>query len=381
MGRLYVFAGTEEFSVKERAGEFIRELFGDMPEENDSLEIIRGDDPDEKFSSVLDKFISAVETPPFLTPSKTVWLKHFNKFDEAFAEPSSKNRKSRMDLVSDFLRDGFYDDVCVIIDCAGLDRRKAFFKLCEKACASSGGALEWFDKIDFKDKSAAMLLYKKIKEMAESCGKRIDDGAVNFLTETVGSDIPRMKNEIGKLASYAGESPVITLADCREICSRSQETLSWEFSSALAERNAAEAISLIPGIIETLEQERGSSGSSAEIAILYAANSEFQRILAAKCEGIRFSIPPNATYNYFRDLCETQKRSDPSNPLFSMHPFRAFKAWENACGFTDVEIADAFNAILQASCKMVTGDDPRLALERLVTKIAGTPKKAPAVAR
>ncbi|MBR2906099.1 MAG: hypothetical protein IKC08_09395 [Lentisphaeria bacterium] len=376
MGKLYFFTGTEEFSVKERAGDFIRELFGDMPEEDDSLEIIQGDNADEKYSAVLDKFITSIETPPFLTPSKTVWLKHFNKFDDALDEPSNKKKKSRIDTISDFLKDGFYDDMTIIIDGVGLDRRKAFFKLCEKVCASSGGKMEWFDKIDAKDKSAAMLLYKKIKEMADSFGKRIDEGAVSFLTETVGSDIPRLKNEIGKLASYAGENnSVITLADCREICSRSQETLSWEFSSALAERNAAEAISLIPGIIETLEQEKSSSSSSAEIAILYAANSEFQRLLAAKCESIRFSIPSHANYNYFKDLCETQKRNDPGNPLFSMHPFRAFKVWENSRRFTDVEMADAFNAILHASKQMVTGGDPRLALERLVTKIAGKPKK------
>lgn len=375
MGKLYVFTGTEEFSVKERAGDFIRELFGDMPEENDSLEIIRGDDPDEKYTAVLDKFITSLETPPFLTPSKTVWLKHFNKFDEALSEPSNKKKKSRIDQISDLLKDDLYDDVTVVIDGSGLDRRKTFFKLCEKLCASSGGKMEWFDKIDAKDKSAAMMIYKRIKEMADAFGKRMDDGAINFLTDTVGSDIPRLKNEIGKLASFAGDSPVITLADCREICSRSQETLSWEFSSALAERNAAEAISLIPGIIETLEQEKSSS-SSAEIAILYAANSEFQRLLAAKCESIRFSIPPHANYNYFKDLCETQKRNDPNNPLFSMHPFRAFKAWENACRFSDEEISDAFQAILQASRQMVTGGDPRLALEHLVMKIAKRPKKA-----
>lgn len=70
MGKLFFFTGTEEFSVKERVGDFIRELFGDMPEENDSLEIIRGDDPDEKYSAVLDRFITSIETPPFSPPPK-----------------------------------------------------------------------------------------------------------------------------------------------------------------------------------------------------------------------------------------------------------------------------------------------------------------------
>ena len=44
MGKLFLISGNEEFSVKERAGTFIHELFGDAPEDNTELEIIRGDD-------------------------------------------------------------------------------------------------------------------------------------------------------------------------------------------------------------------------------------------------------------------------------------------------------------------------------------------------
>ena len=54
-----------------------------------------------------------------------------------------------------------------------------------------------------------------------------------------------------------------------------------------------------------------------------------------------------------------------------MHPFRAYKIWENAMLFSDREISEAFEAIFEASKQMVTGGDPRLALENLVMNIAG----------
>ena len=163
---------------------------------------------------------------------------------------------------------------------------------------------------------------------------------------------------------------MITLEDCLQICSRSTETVAWEFASALAAKNAAKAIALIPGIIETMEQERGAS-SRPEIAIVGSANGEFQRLLAAKCESERFKIPRNANADYFYSLFESRKGSGTKNSFFSLHPFRAYKIWENAVRFSDREISEAFEAIFEASKLMVTGGDTRLALENLVRKIAG----------
>ena len=242
MGMLYLISGNEEFSVKERATELMCQLYGDIPEDNPELEVIRGDDDSEKFTLVLDRFLATLETPPFLSPRKTVWLKHFNKFDEALAEPSGKKQKSRIDLLSEFLKNGFPDDLTIIIDGAGLDRRKAFYKLCEKVCAATGGKLEWFEKVDPKAKGYEAMLHKRIREAVSNYNKRIDENGAAFLAETVGADAARLKNELEKLVSYVDEAPVITLEDCLQICSRNTETLSWEFSSALASKNAAKAI-------------------------------------------------------------------------------------------------------------------------------------------
>ena len=56
MGALYLISGNEEFSVKERAMELVCRLYGEIPEDNPELEIIRGDDDTEKFTAVLDAY-------------------------------------------------------------------------------------------------------------------------------------------------------------------------------------------------------------------------------------------------------------------------------------------------------------------------------------
>ncbi len=369
MGAFYLFSGNEDFSIKDRTGEFIRGLCGEIPEDNTALEIIRGDTENEKAHVVLRKLLAALETPSFLEPRKIIWLKHFNKFDEAAAEPSTKKKPSCLDLLSDFLKKGIPEDTTLVID-GPLDRRKAFYKLCEKVCQSSGGKLEWFEKADVKSKGYMANLTHRIKEMALNSGdKRINDDAAAFLAETAGADAPRLKNEIDKLIAYVGEQRVITLQDCCNICSRNAETLSWEFASALAERNASKALELIPGLIETMEQERGGS-SRPEIAISAAAHAEFQRLLAIRCDGQKFHLPENATPDDFYAL-SARKDELPESPLLSMHPYRAFKTWENAARFSSYDFVCAFQAILDASLSMVTGGDARMALEKLVMIIAG----------
>ena len=369
-GALYLISGNEDFSIKERSNELVRQLCGEIPEENAGLEIIRGDEDSEKAGPVLDRVLDALETPSFLAPEKVVWLKHFNKFDEAAAEASTKKKPSRLDKLSDFLKDGIPADRTLISD-GPLDRRKAFYKLCEKVCASSGGKLEWFEKADVKSRDYLTNLIHRIKTIVlDSSGKRINDNAASYLAETLGSDAGRIRNELDKLIAYAGDARVITLEDCFEVCSRNSETLSWVFASALAERNARKALELIPGLIETLEQEKGSS-SKPEMAISAAAHNEFQRLLSIRCEGQKFNIPEHTNPDTFRRIVEAAKADHPESPLCTMHPYRAYKTWENAVRFSPMDFVKAFQAILTASRQMISSSDARLALENLVMNIAG----------
>ena len=200
MGAFYLISGNEDFSIKERANEFLRTLCGEIPEENPALEVIRGDNDSEKAGPVISKVLDAVETPSFLMPEKIVWLKHFNKFDEAAAEPSTKKNPSRLDQLAAFLKEGIPADVTLIID-GPMDRRKAFYKLCEKICESSGGKLEWFEKADVKSKGYLPNLIRRIKEIAlDSGGKRMNEDAAAYLAETIGGDRVRRR----KPGHYAG---------------------------------------------------------------------------------------------------------------------------------------------------------------------------------
>jgi len=373
MGAFYLISGNEDFSVKDSANKLICELCGNVPEDNPSLEVIRGDVEGEKFSQVLSKLMESLETPSFLFPSKVVWLKHFSKFPDALEEKPPKKEKSSIDILSDYLKGGLPKDITLVIDGIGLDRRKAFYKLCEKVCESSGGKVVWHEKADPKVKGYISVLLRKIKEYVLNEGYRIEDAAASFLAETSGNDTGRLYHEMDKLINYAGDPKhEISLKDCQEICSRNTETIAWEFSGALTQRDASAALALIPGIIETVEQEKGAASSgNPELSIVSSAYSEFSKLLTIKCEAKKMNIPANAGANYFYDLAEKNRTSENKSPLQSIHPFRAFKLWESSSKYKDEEMAAVFRAILEANRAIIFGENAKFVLEQMVRKITG----------
>ncbi len=367
-GKLHIFSGNDDFSIKENVNRFIRSLCGESPEDDPSLEIIRGDSDTERFDQILDSLINSVTTPPFLTPEKIIWLKHFNKFEDAFGEKSDKKRKSRLDFIAGIFKDGLMDGITVVIDGPGLERKRTFYKTCASVCEAGGGTMNWYEKIDPKARDFSVSMTRKAQELCAQEQKKLSADAAAFLAETSGGDLLKLKNEIVKLVAYAGEKPVISLEDCHAVCSVTPEALSWEFSGALAERNAAKAIALIPGIVSTLEQ---NSSGKVELAIVGAVASEFKKLLTVKCEGERYSIPPNASPNYFESLIAELKGKGVKNSFVSLHPYRVFKMWGNARRFSPAEMADVFDAIFEANRSIVTGADARLCLENLAVRIAG----------
>ena len=78
MGAFYLISGNEDYAVKERANEMMRALCGDPPDDNPSLEIIRGDSDNEKAPQVLDKLLLSLDSPAFFSSEKIVWLKQEN---------------------------------------------------------------------------------------------------------------------------------------------------------------------------------------------------------------------------------------------------------------------------------------------------------------
>ena len=80
-------------------------------------------------------------------------------------------------------------------------------------------------------------------------GASITPDAIALLQSAVGSDLPALALELDKCASYTGGKPIDEDAVSAVVGVRREETLG-AFLDAVADRNANEALRLLPGILE-----------------------------------------------------------------------------------------------------------------------------------
>ena len=187
MGKLFLVSGNDEFAIKDMARNIVSGLCGGNYEEDSSLEIVRGDDESKKMNDLLTELIAAIKTPPFLSPEKIIWLRHFAYFDKL---QSASDDPLAEELVK-MIKDGFPDDCTLIFDGPGIDRRKAFYKAFGKKAE-----VHFMEKADLGDKNFLVNQFNRIKDFFAENKKTIEDAAAHYLSETIGSDSARLKTEL-----------------------------------------------------------------------------------------------------------------------------------------------------------------------------------------
>ncbi|MDR0933427.1 MAG: DNA polymerase III subunit delta [Victivallales bacterium] len=351
MGKLYFITGNDEFAVKERSRELALELTQGELEDNPAAEIVPGDSDTLSLEEITRNFIEAVRTPPFLCDSKFIWLRHFANFDIFNSmEPGQVFVEAQLILTSPLP-----DDVTVLADGFNLDMRKSFGKALKTAKIS----VETLNTSKIGDKNHADDRRIDIRTICQELGKEIDGNATAYLTETLSGDSGVLRNELEKLACFVGATARITLADCQAICSRTPETVTWEFTGAISSRNAPAAIRLLDVLLAQGE---------AEMRLIAALSGEFQKQIQTKLAMRQLSL--NGVNARTFDLLPQELRDKyPDNPLLKLHPYRAFKICESAANFTDEELVRNLELVRNANRDLVSGGgDRRIVLEQLILK-------------
>lgn len=366
MSKLYLISGDDNFAIKLRSREIITSLCGDDADNNPDLEIIQGDSDVLKAEDILTNLLASLHTPPFFSPDKKIWLRHFIHFEKALAVNAKDVVKKRMTELIDFIKAGIPDDIILIIDGTGIDQRKAFFKSCK---AATGSDIQIFKKTVFGDRNFAENQRQLINEVCNKAGKQIDQAAVYYLSETISGDSGRLQTELEKVFCYAAESNRITVEDCKAICSCTPEAMSWDFANALVDRNMAAALRLVNTLVKQLTAERGGN---LELSILSQATRSFQEMIKTKNAMAEINAPARVGKSYFSAIPQSMKEKFPNNMLLKIHPFRAYKICESAGRFNDQQLAQALRDILDANRKLVSGGGKaRIVLEQLTTNITG----------
>lgn len=362
MSSFFLVSGNDEFAIKARAKEHIINLCGEDFEANGDLEIIRGDDDNLSCSETVGRFIGSVNTPPFLSTQKIVWLRNFNQF-EVLTTSSAKDNVSALAQMVALFKQTIPDDVAIVINGTGLDQRTALAKALKGV---DGVVADFYKKADLADKDYTKNQAEKIVALAKKFKKQVEPDAIEYLSIAVGSDYGRMQCEIDKIATFLGEDRMITLEVCRNICSRTPEALGWEFARALTDGDRTAALQIADTSLREMKNSRSSSG---ELTLIYQAVRGFKDILDTRLAMLELGIN-DVGRNYFYNAPENLKSDFPNNMLLKVHPFRAYKLVESALRFPERKIATAYKALLEANRRMVSGGgDSRIILEDLIIKV------------
>ena len=355
MSAFYIISGDDDFARKRRAREICISLCNNPEPENDeSVELIPGDDPAVKIEDAIVAFVESLRTPPFLCERKIVWMRHHPDLDMLVSEKQTPAHAELFAILSAQLP----EDIDVIIDGPGLDRRRSKVK----ELKNNGAEMEICAAAKATDRSAVENKREAILSFCRKNGKKLLPDALQYLVEVVGGDSGTLSNELEKLCCYTGNAPEITLNDCLAIISRTQEALSWEFTGAVVENNRAKALSTLAKLLN--QKENGM-----EIRMLYSLSSEYQRLIQTRLAMKQLNIN-RANPNTFSSLPPDAKERFPDNPLLKMHPYRAFKTCEAASRFSGNLLAEKLTAIRDANRALVSGGgDSRILLEQLVCKL------------
>jgi DNA polymerase III subunit delta len=111
---------------------------------------------------------------------------------------------------------------------------------------------------------------------AQALGFRLDPAAARMLVERMGANPLRLRNELERLALWAGQGEEVSAADLQEMVSDTSEAAVWSLSDALIEGNAAVALQIgerligqgenVTGLIYGLASRlRGACAAAAQL--------------------------------------------------------------------------------------------------------------------
>ncbi|GAC1635067.1 MAG: hypothetical protein NVS9B14_11840 [Candidatus Acidiferrum sp.] len=187
--------------------------------------------------------VDQAQTLPMLSPQQLVFLEDADAI-ESLAE---KKRDEAVKALESYLASpaGF---TILVIEAAKLDQRMRLGKLlAEKSLVVEVGLGEnQGDRI-----SSAIALAKII---AKEDGVDFEKGAAEDLAEAVAADLQRLKTEITKLATFAGDKKLITRHDVATLVISEKTATVWELVDLIASRQPKRALEFLDRVLREGEQ-------------------------------------------------------------------------------------------------------------------------------
>lgn len=183
---------------------------------------------------------------------------------------------------------------------------------------------------------------------AQRLGFRLDPAAARVLVERMGASPVRLRNELERLALWAGEGGEVSAADLDEMIADTSEAAVWSLSDALLERDAAAALRIGEQLIGQGENVTG---------LIYGLASRLRSACAAAAQ-LEEGVPPAQVESSLK-----------------MHPYAAKQLVRRLrdADLADLRMATETLAELELWCRGGADYGDELALTLALRRAAGVP--------
>jgi DNA polymerase-3 subunit delta len=367
-----LICGEDDFAVKQRAKELFQKWSGELGgEDHEIIEATVSNSGDAL--KTIGKLREALQTLPFFGGGKAIWLRDCNFLGDDKTASSGAVTETLAELAQE-LKDFQWQNVRLLVSAGKVDKRKTFYKTLEKI-----GKVESFDGWSVDDKDWADQAELMAGKLIQARGKKISNHALSELVARIGPQPRQLANEAEKVCLYVGERSEVTEADVAAICIKNKQARAFALGDALGNRN-------LPALLKCLDDELWEmqfDKEKSEIGMLYGLITKVRALLLLK-EMIREGwIKATHDYNSFKlQLSRVPAAMLPSekkyNPL-AANPYVLFKALGQVKNYSEVELVQAMDLLLQANRRLVSSAlDERLVLQQTLLQIVGAPASRPA---
>lgn len=314
------------------------------------------------------KLRESMQTLPFFSPAKVIWLKRCTFLAEDRTSESQAVTAELKALAGEFK--GFdWSKVRLILDAPKVDKRKTFYKTVEAIAAVELFAGLSIDDRDWAGK-AELLAARHLK----SLGVSIDEEALSELAARVGPDTRSLASEVEKLALYVSGRTTASLADVQAIITVNKQAKAFALADAVGDRDLPR---LMNALAEELWTIRNDSQKSA-IGLLYGVISKV-RVMILLQELLRLGhLKADADYSRIKGQLERIPPgvlpSDPRYDPRAINPYVLFRALPQARRYAPAELTAAMESLLECNRRLVgSGLDSGLVLQQTLIRIVSRP--------
>jgi DNA polymerase-3 subunit delta len=278
--------------------------------------------------------LEQAQTLPMLSSQQIVFLEDVEKVEKL----GEKSRDAAVEQLEAYLGNPAPFTV-LVLEATGLDQRMKLAKLlAEKTLVVEVGLGENPEA----RQAAAVTLARAI---AKEQKIEFENGAAEDLAEFVAADLMRLKTEIDKLATYAGERKLIRRQDVSSMVISEKTTTVWELADMLASRQQKKALEFLDRLLRDGEEP---------LPMLGALTWMYRKLIeASEVKGV------SNGWQAARAL--------------GMRPEQAELALQNARKISKPRLLDGLRALRSADDRLKRGgEDARAVLEFLITELIGT---------